>query len=68
MLPAKYFGGGTLQRVLVGSAMGGISSATDSGDFAQGAFQGAWTSVFAFIFNDQGEKLEVWVEKKISEW
>ncbi|MBT8338757.1 MAG: hypothetical protein KJP07_01975, partial [Desulfatitalea sp.] len=44
--------------VTVGAVTGGIGAELAGGSFADGAFQGAWTSAFALIFNETLDTLE----------
>jgi RHS repeat-associated protein len=45
-------------RMALGAGAGGFSAAMAGEDFAQGAFQGAWTSAIAYVFNHLAHKLQ----------
>ena len=44
-------------RMALGALSGGLAAELAGGSFADGAFQGAWTSAFAFLFNDVAHKV-----------
>jgi hypothetical protein len=65
---SRYFGGKFPQRILIGSAMGGISSVAAGGDFFQGAWQGAWTSAISFVCNEIAHRATLYFNGKVLEW
>jgi hypothetical protein len=60
---AKGLGGSPLARIAVGALAGGIASDWAGGSFSDGAFQGAWTSALAIVFNDLMTEEDVKVSK-----